>query len=108
MQRFVGDITIEDIIKNKINFILNNNIFDEKEYKLYNKGEISSYNEMLKDIRTILLNDFIEKYLNIFKNNNIKIERSDDEGQKENMIGYNNAIISVLELIDPIYSYCDL
>ena len=84
------NITIRDIIYSRIDFIENNNIFDKKE-----------------DIELLTIDAFVEKYLCILKKVSEKLDNEHNLGdnEQERMSGYNNAIVFVLSLINPIYEY---
>ena len=101
------NITIRDIIYSRIDFIENNNIFDKKEYMYVNKGEIEAYSEILTDIELLTIDAFVEKYLCILKRVSEKLDNEHNLGdnEQERMSGYNNAIVFVLSLINPIYEY---
>ena len=104
---FAKNITIRDIIYSRIDFIENNNIFDKKEYMYVNKGEIEAYSEILTDIELLTIDAFVEKYLCILKKVSEKLDNEHNLGdnEQERMSGYNNAIVFVLSLINPIYEY---
>lgn len=99
---------LNDIIFARINFIKNNNIFDKEEYKYYNIGELNAYEEILNDIEEFCISDFIKKYIEIIKKNSIDIGKESSIGnsdKKERMVGYNNAIIFILSLLNPMFEY---
>lgn len=100
-------LTIEDIIERKIQFTITNSIFDKIEYKENDEGELLAYNEMLVDIKIMGEDTFINKYFEIIKKIGRQFENEEilDAKKIENMSGYNNAIVSILELINPIYKY---
>lgn len=99
--------TIADIIKRKIQFTITNSIFDKIEYKENDEGELLAYNEMLIDIEITNEDEFVSKYLKIVNEIAIQFENEEilDEKDIEKMSGYNNAIVSILKLINPIYEY---
>ena len=101
------DIKISDIIYSKINFIENNTIFDKNEYMYVNKGELEAYSEMLVDIEVLTIDAFIDKYLCILKNVSEKLvsEHSPKINEQERLSGYNNAVVFILSLINPIYEF---
>ena len=72
-----------------------------------NKGEIEAYSEILTDIELLTIDAFVEKYLCILKKVSEKLdnERNLGDNEQERMSGYNNAIVFVLSLINPIYEY---
>lgn len=66
-----------------------------------------AYNEMLADVKEIKENEFVNKYLNIIKKLAVQFEDEEfnDKTEVEKMSGYNNAIVSILKCINPIYEY---
>lgn len=105
MEKKVKDINLIDIIGNKEKFILQNDIFDEKEYAIYNSGELLAYDEMKKDMLILNMEEFVDKYIKILDELNKEIDREVNKEKIEKLSGYNNAIISILELINPRYKY---
>ena len=55
----------------------------------------------------ITIDEFIEKYVGILKNISKKLddEYCLDINERERLSGYNNAIVFVLSLINPLYEY---
>lgn len=103
----VIEINIKDIINQKIAFIKNNDIFNEEEYASSNEGELLAYKEILIDIEGLKVSVFINKYINILNDINNTIDQNLVESSEEieKLTGYNNAIVSVLTLLDPVYEY---
>ena len=99
--------TLIDFIERKIHFTKTNTIFDKIDFKDYNEGEILAYNEILADVKEMKGNEFVNKYLNIRKTLAVQFENEEFEDKKEveKMSGYNNAIVYILECINPIYGY---
>ena len=66
-----------------------------------------AYNEMLADVKKMKENEFLNKYVNIIKKLSIQfeVEGFNDKSEVEKMSGYNNAIVSILKCINPIYEY---
>lgn len=100
-------LTISDIIERKIRFTINNNIFDKIEFKENDEGELLAYNEMLVDIKIMNENEFISKYLKLIQKIKRQFENEEILCYKDikQISGYNNAIVSILQLINPIYEY---
>lgn len=98
---------IADIIERKIQFTITNDIFDKIEYKENDEGELLAYNEMLVDSEIMNEDEFISKYLKAVNEIGRQFENEEilDEKEIEKMSGYNNAIVSILKLIHPIYEY---
>lgn len=103
----IMQLTMVDIIERKIQFTNTNSIFDKIEYKETDDGELLAYNEMLVDVKIMSEDEFVSKYLGIVKEIGSKFENNEilDKKQIEKISGYNNAIVSILELINPIYKY---
>ncbi len=60
---------------------------------------------MKKDILILDIEKFVDKYLKILEELNQKIDKEKNKENIEKLSGYNNAIISILELINPRYKY---
>jgi len=105
LKKIAKDINLIDILCNKEKFISENDIFDKKEYATYNSGELLAYSEMKKDILILDIEKFVDKYLKILEELNQKIDKEKNKENIEKLSGYNNAIISILELINPRYKY---
>ncbi len=103
----IKNITIREIIDSRINFIENNNIFDKNEYMYVNRGELEAYREILTNIELLTIDAFIEKYLCILKKVSEKLDNEQclDNYEQERISGYNNAVVFILSLINPIYEY---
>ena len=103
----IKNINLRDIINARIDFIENNSIFDKNEYMYVNKGEINAYEEILLDIELLSVKAFIEKYISILKKINFTLENEnlEESNEREKLSGYNNAIVFILSLINPIYEY---
>ena len=99
--------TLVDVIERKIHFTKTNTIFDKTDFKDNDEGEMLAYNEMLVDVKEMKENEFVNKYLNIRKILAVQFENEefDDKKEVERMSGYNNAIVYILECINPIYGY---
>ncbi len=105
IEKKVGKINLMDIINNKEKFILNNNIFNKEDYIIYNSGELLAYKEMKSDFCKLNTNQFVDKYLKKIVEIKKIIDEEKDTDKIEKISGYNNAIVSILELIDPKYKY---
>lgn len=105
--KIVNEITFKDIIEQKIKFTIKNDIFDEEEYRNTNKGELLAYNQMLGDIEILQVQTFVNKYIHILNDVNQKLDNNlvKDSKEIEKLSGINNAIVSVLKLINPVYEY---
>lgn len=103
----MNQFTIVDIIERKIHFTNTNTTFDKIEFQYDNEGELQAYNEMLVDVKVMGENEFVSKYLNIINKLAVRFENEEftDEKEIEKKSGYNNAIVSILKCINPIYEY---
>ena len=99
--------TLADIIERKIHFTKTNTIFDKEDFMDNDEGEILAFKEMLVDIKEMKENEFVDKYLIIIKKLAVRFENEEftDKSEVEKMSGYNNAIVSILKCINPIYEY---
>lgn len=103
----ITNFTIVDIIERKIHFTKTNSIFDKIDYQDNDEGELLAYNEMLVDVKVMGENEFVSKYLNIINKLAVQFESEvfTDKREIEKMSGHNNAIVSILKCIKPIYEY---
>lgn len=103
----VAQFTMVDIIERKIHFTNTNTIFNKTEFQDDNEGELLAYNEMLLDVKVMSENEFVNKYLNIVNKLAAQFENEEftDKREIEKMSGYNNAIVSILKCINPMYEY---
>ncbi|WP_342543641.1 hypothetical protein MHH33_09045 [Paenisporosarcina sp. FSL H8-0542] len=103
----MNQFTLVDVIERKIHFTNTNTIFDKTEFKDINEGELLAYYEMLADVKEMKENEFVSKYLNIINKLTVQFENEEltDRREIEKMSGYNNAIVSILKCINPIYEY---
>ncbi|MBP1967152.1 hypothetical protein [Paenibacillus aceris] len=96
-----------DVIERKIRFTKTNTIFDKTDFNDNDEGELQAYNEMLADIKEMKEIEFVNKYLNIINKISVQFEGNQitDGNEIEKMSGYNNAVVSILKCINPIYEY---
>ncbi len=106
-EKMVMQISLKDIVEKNIEFCLNNDVFDKIEYINIVEGEVLAYTQILNDIEIMPVDKFIQKYVGEARNLNERIEgsRGIEEKEVERLSGYNNAIINVLKLVNPIYEY---
>ncbi len=66
-----------------------------------------AYNQLLVDSKEMNENEFVSKYLRIIDRLSKQFENEEfkDEKKIDKMSGYNNAIVSVLKCINPLYEY---
>ena len=103
----LSHFTLVDVIKRKIHFTNTNTIFDKIDFKDNDEGELLAYRQMLADVKEMNENEFLNKYLNIVKKITVQFENEEikDEKEIEKVSGYNNAIVSILKCINPLYEY---
>ena len=103
----LNQFTLVDVIERKKHFTNTNTIFDKIEFKEYNMGKLMAYDEMLVDIKEVNENEFVGKYSKTVHKLAVKFENQEftDEEKGEEISGYNNAIVSILTCINPIYEF---
>ncbi|KAA0542577.1 hypothetical protein FZW96_21310 [Bacillus sp. BGMRC 2118] len=99
--------TLVDVIERKIHFTRTNTIFDKTGFKDNDEGEMLAYNEMLEDVKEMKEKEFVNKYLNMIKELSVRFQDEEINDKREigKLSGYNNAIVSILKCINPIYEY---
>ena len=109
LEKKISQFTIVDIVERNIHFTKTNTIFDAEDYEIYNEGQLQAFNEILIDVKAMTETAFLNKYLEIVKKIGKQME---DEHFKdtnilevEKLSGYNNAIVKILECINPKYAY---
>ncbi|EPD54134.1 hypothetical protein HMPREF1210_00119 [Paenisporosarcina sp. HGH0030] len=107
MIKKLNQFTLVDVIERKIHFTNTNTIYDKIDFEDMNEGELQAYHEMLADVKEMNESEFVSKYLNIINKLTVQSENEEltDKREIEKMSGYNNAIVSILECINPIYEY---
>ncbi len=103
----LSHFTLVDVIDRKIYFTNTNTIFDKTDFKDNDEGELLAYHQMLADVKEMNENEFVNKYLNIVKKITVQFKNEEikDEKEIEKVSGYNNAIVSILKCINPLYEY---
>ena len=104
------EIRLFEIVKRKLEYIENSDVYKDRDLIYVKEGEIKAYNEILADIEVKEEQEYVEKYLNILRELNKKFEMIDYEVKTndielERITGYNNAIVSVLALLNPKYEF---
>ena len=99
------DFNIKDILDKRIIFL--DDIIDEEENQIYKEGVLNAYIDMQKDMTLLNTDDFLKKYVYKLKEigNILENKEASTVAETEKIIGYNNAVVSILEVIDPIYKY---
>jgi hypothetical protein len=103
----LNQFTLVDVIERKIHFTNTNTIYNKTDFKDNDAGELLAYNEMLADVKEMKENEFVSKYLNLINKLAVQFENEafTDKREREKMFGYNNAIVSILKCINPIFEY---
>lgn len=97
------NLTLKDIIDKKIQYIKNRFPEEKIDFESYDRGSLKVSVEILSDLETLDENAFIKKYLDFIQAN--KETKFILEEEIEEFDGYNNFIVSVLMLLNPIYEY---
>ncbi len=105
MKNVIKNFTLEDIIKRKLNYIINDEIFQYEDHE--RNGEIQACKEIISDLPLLSEKEFIDKYLGILKKLEKQFENPNKLSQKyvEENSYYNNLIVWFLRLIEPKYEY---
>lgn len=105
----VNEISMKQIIERRVKYIETSDKYADADMENYDKGEIEGYEEILHDGSIMSEEEFIIKYLKvlgglkeILENDYIQDEISVDP-EIERLCGYNNAIVYILKLFNPIY-----
>lgn len=96
-----------DVIQRKIHFVNTNTIFNKLDFIDNDEGELLAYYEMFSDANVMEEDEFVKKYLKIVKKLGAQFENNEftDEREIEKMSGYNNAVVSILKCINPVYEF---
>ncbi|MEK4532143.1 hypothetical protein [Solibacillus sp. FSL K6-1554] len=109
LEKKISQFTIVDIVERKIHFTKTNTIYDAEDYEIYNEGELKAFNEILIDVKVMTETEFVSKYLEIVKKIGKQMEdeqfKDTNKVEVEKLSGYNNAIVKILECINPVYMY---
>ncbi|MBM7698700.1 hypothetical protein [Kurthia huakuii] len=99
-------LTIKDIINRKIQHINSRSPEEQLEFKYYDKGSLRAYKDILIDIDSLEEDEFVKKYIGfIQKNKEKKFKLEEGLEEIEEFDGYNNFVVFVLMLLNPIYEY---
>lgn len=103
------DIKLETIIRRKIEFIKTSEMYSDEEMINYKSGELKAYDMIMLEINRQDEKNFEEKLFNVFKDIQIYFEQENKEklsqNELEELVGYNNTIVYVLSLLNPIYEF---
>lgn len=99
----VKDISIVDIINERMTFIINDSTCRSEDIRSVSNGELQAYSDMLADIEKCTIQDFLSKYILIARELNQKFENGNfkSESECETFSGYNNAVIRTIGMIQP-------
>ena len=97
------NLTLQETINKKIQYIKNRFPEEKIDFESYDRGSLKASVEILSDIETLDENAFVKKYLDFIQAN--KETKFILEEEIEEFDGYNNFIVSVLMLLNPIYEY---
>ena len=102
----VADLTLSKIIERKLSFLLNNEIspWDGENPDL---GERDALQQMLDDSMSLAEQDFEAKYMAevVRLNRRIEAKKYSVEDKDDYYESFNNTVVSILELINPINLY---
>lgn len=106
----VQEISLLEILRRKLEYIETSDVYKDNDFLHVKKGEVKAYKEILADIETLDEKGFIDKYLRIVVELNEKIEKlaygvNVNTEKIEQITGYNNAIVSILMLLNPKYEF---
>lgn len=104
------EICLFELVKRKLEYIENSDVYKDREFIHIKDGEVKAYKEMLADIEVKEEQEYNDKYLNIVRELNKRFEKIDlaaeiNNIEKERLVGYNNAIVFVLTLLNPKYEF---
>lgn len=97
------NLTLQETINRKIQYIKNRSPEEKIDFESYDRGSLKASVEILSDIETLDENAFVKKYLDFIQAN--KETKFILEEEIEEFDGYNNFIVPVLMLLNPIYKY---
>ena len=97
------NLTLQDIVNRKIQYIKNRSPEEKIDFESYDRGSLKASVEILSDLETLDEKAFVQKYLDFIQAN--KETKFTLEEEIEEFDGYNNFIVSVLMLLNPLYEY---
>ncbi len=103
------EIKLETIIRRKIEFLNSSKMYSDEEMNNYKSGELKAYDMIMLEINRLDEKRFEEKLINSFKDIQIYFESDSNErlnqNELEELVGFNNAIVYVLSLLNPKYEF---
>ncbi len=105
----VYEINFEAIIERKVQYIKTSKMYTDIEMKNIKKGELKAYDFILLEMKKLDENSFVEKMVKAFKEVQVYFEQEHldelQQNEMEELVGYNNAIVFVLTLLNPQYEF---
>ncbi|MEO8271269.1 MAG: hypothetical protein ABI557_16220 [Aureliella sp.] len=103
----IGTITFADLLQRKLAFHLNNNIFTNVGHENSERGERDALERMLADSSRLTESQFESKYLAELEELKARASSkpfsiADGDDYYES---YNNAVVGILALLNPIHLY---
>lgn len=95
--------TLANMIEREIMFIHKQTIFDKAYYQSYDEGRLLAFEQMLEDVRAMYEDEFVNKYLALL--NSVTDPFKTYEQQDHKLVGYNDAILTIITYIRPEYPY---
>ncbi len=106
---YVYEINFESIIERKIFYIKTSKMYADAEMECIKKGELRAYDFILSKIKNLDEKKFTEVMLNSFKEVQCYFEQENldklQQNDIEELVGYSNAIVFVLTLLNPRYEF---
>lgn len=103
------EIKLETIIRRKIEFLNSSKMYSDEEMNNYKSGELKAYDMIMLEINRLDEKRFEEKLINSFEDIQIYFESDSNErlnqNELEELVGFNNAIVYVLSLLNPKYEF---
>jgi len=99
------ELDLINILMRKRKFVQHDTIFAYEEHE--REGELKALSEMIDDVSIMNEKEFVDKYLEIISDISKKFETGMVHGEVEidRLSYYNNMIVWVLKLVNPIYEY---
>ena len=106
---YVYEINFESIVERKIFYIKTSKMYAGSEMEHIKKGELRAYDFILSKIKNLDEKNFTEVMLKAFKEVQCYFEQEHmgelQQNEIEELVGYNNAIVFVLTLLNPRYEF---
>lgn len=88
-------------------FIHKQTIFDKAYYQSYDEGQLVAFEQMLEDVTVMYEDEFVNKYLMLLDSvtDSFKTSEQQDEAIEHKLVGYNDAILTIITYIRLEYPY---